>query len=313
MITAWGEGAFSDAVKDRLQVVASSIDARLTGFAGLEIPLAVFPAERVDLSVAVQRSIGGAWANAESRSGWFGTLCRAWIDPVRAMSSAGPAAWLEYDLPADQEDAAEATAVLVSLGHLARDQPPRALAVLDELLHITTGRPLSDAAVGLAMSAFGAPGGQPLQIGSFHGRNMSAWRLETQPQSSRLVDGIALAENLGWTGESAGLRELVSGIDVGPGTAPTVSLDFGEVVGPILGLGLPLPTIAGSLLVDRLIDAGLCSPAWRSALSSERRILWNEGALDQIEIAPSHLKVSATLRGLSAKWYAKAVRTLRKR
>jgi hypothetical protein len=254
---------------------------------------------RVDLMVCCMASDGGPQALAEALAssedrlpGPFWDVVRAfareWVDPGSVLSRV-PIFWFEYDLEGPPSG------------------PPRPIPFV-------CVQPRFDQKPPTSRRLSGASHEEPLRITwraleVLRGKQVSPGLARTlercfeylpdlgemghvAPLTARGSDRVRLAicvprmelgaylERLGWPGPRARIEELAEHW-LAPVHSVDLSLDVGEDLGPTVGFGLALPdaprgTWAGGVL-QRLVDAGLCTPAKRDAVlawpGTERAVL----------------------------------------
>lgn len=242
-------------------------------------------ADRVDFIACVTARDGGrevlAALPADSplrrRPGWAPVfdLVAEWARPGSALGATAPFVCLAIDAAGPAEASAPRALVCLQPGLTAGPLPPRdagGAAELDAVL---------DAAF-LALSALGErpspaverrvracaralpASGHVLHAGSLRTRGEDAVRFVC---SMRRGEVPAYLERIGWPGDAAEVREMLSTLSLYSNTL-TFDLDVGEEVAPVLGLGHhePRPGAATARVLDRLCAAGACTPEKAAAL-----------------------------------------------
>lgn len=282
---------------------------------GLCLECRLGPDPRVDLIAAVTP----AWGRSEllsattSSAGWgpVRTLCQAWADPRDALHEQVPCLWLEFDLHATAEAMPGPFTTCCVQPDIHRGAlhggvtaaGTRVRAAAERVGAILAGASLSARTASSMAACFDAlpEHGTVMHVAGRAARGQAGVRLAMALPKTQLGRYL---EDIGWEGDFSQLPALLDLVEFS--SRVEIYLDIDEHVLPQLGCAsMILKTQADprlGLLLDRLVNAGLCMPEKRDAAAG-----WVRS--DEVTL-PGNAWPSSILRYLSLKLVTRPGETL---
>jgi hypothetical protein len=241
--------------------------------------------ERVDFLTAVSPAWGGeelatpgfTATGPLAGPAWerIAAFCTEWTDGSGLLGRV-PFFWLEFDIPGPLAGIPPPfPTVCVQPGFRQGRLIDSSGSTPDEIrriawrsLELMRGAPLPPVVERSVAACFERlpPSSCVVHVAPFSARGSDSVRLVLRIPKRAVPDYLG---RIGWMGEPSELEERVMGLLDYSGMVD-VYLDVGERVLPPVGMGYTVPDSPGDprarLLVDRLVEAGLCTPAKREGL-----------------------------------------------